>query len=161
MELPVPNLRAVVFDVGETLIDETRLWGEWADWLGVPRRTFMGVLGALVDRGRPPQEVFEVLARKGALTPTQEKLKERFAEGLAAYRAQEWDKAKDAFDACLEIKPGDLLHGDENGLMKIPPAALGGLQQAVEKVRTREKRLMDLMRSPEFSVDKLKGKFIE
>ncbi len=54
-----------------------------------------------------PQEVFEVMARKGALTPAQEKLKEHFAEGLAAYRAQEWDKAKDAFDACLEIKPGD------------------------------------------------------
>ena len=61
----------------------------------------------------------------------------------------------------LEIQPGDLLHGDENGLMKVPQAALGGLQQAVERVRTRERRLMDFMRGPEFSVDKLKGKFIE
>ena len=26
---------AVVFDVGETLIDETREYGMWADWLGV------------------------------------------------------------------------------------------------------------------------------
>ena len=49
------KLRAVFFDVGETLIDETRLWGEWADWLGVPRLTLMGVLGALVDRDRPHQ----------------------------------------------------------------------------------------------------------
>jgi hypothetical protein len=24
----------VVFDVGETLVDETRHWGEWADWMG-------------------------------------------------------------------------------------------------------------------------------
>jgi HAD superfamily hydrolase (TIGR01549 family) len=54
------NLRAVFFDVGETLIDETRLWSEWADWLGVPRLTFMGVLGALVDRDRPHVEVFQV-----------------------------------------------------------------------------------------------------
>src|SRR5437667_1837453 len=30
----------------------------------------------------------------------------------------------------LEIKPGELLHGDENGLMKIPEAALNGLEQA-------------------------------
>src|SRR6266446_6422224 len=30
-------IRLVVFDVGETLIDESRMWGEWADWLGVPR----------------------------------------------------------------------------------------------------------------------------
>ncbi len=61
----------------------------------------------------------------------------------------------------LEIKPGDLLHGDENGLMRIPGVALDGLQRAVEQVRTRERRLMDFMRSPEFSVEKLKGRFIE
>ncbi len=28
---------AVVFDVGETLVDETREYGTWADWLGVPK----------------------------------------------------------------------------------------------------------------------------
>src|SRR5439155_14968561 len=33
-------LKAVVFDVGETLVDETRHWGEWADRAGVPRLTF-------------------------------------------------------------------------------------------------------------------------
>lgn len=53
------SLRAVLFDVGETLIDETRLWGEWADWLGVSRLTFMGVLGALVDRGMSHLDVFQ------------------------------------------------------------------------------------------------------
>jgi len=61
----------------------------------------------------------------------------------------------------LEIEPGDLLHGDENGLLQIPRAALDGLERAVEQVRTRERRLMDFMRSPEFSVEKLKGRFIE
>ena len=33
-------VRAVWFDVGETLIDESREYGTWADWLGVPRHTF-------------------------------------------------------------------------------------------------------------------------
>ena len=28
-------IRALVFDVGETLIDETRIWSRWADRLGV------------------------------------------------------------------------------------------------------------------------------
>ena len=28
-------IKAVVFDVGETLIDETRIWSRWADRLGV------------------------------------------------------------------------------------------------------------------------------
>jgi len=61
----------------------------------------------------------------------------------------------------LEIKPGDLLHGDENGLMKIPAAALENIERAVEQVRTRERRLMEFMRGPEFSLEKLKGRFSE
>ena len=61
----------------------------------------------------------------------------------------------------LEIAPDDLLHGDKNGLMKIPGAAVGGLEKAVEQVRARERRLMEFMRGPEFSVEKLKGRFIE
>ena len=32
-------VRAVFFDVGETLLDETRLWESWADSLGIPRFT--------------------------------------------------------------------------------------------------------------------------
>jgi 4-hydroxy-4-methyl-2-oxoglutarate aldolase len=61
----------------------------------------------------------------------------------------------------VEIKPGDLLHGDENGLMKVPEVGFDELQQAVKTVRDREKRLMDFMRSPDFSVEKLKGRFFE
>ena len=61
----------------------------------------------------------------------------------------------------VELKPGDLLHGDENGLLRIPAGALGGVEAAVERVRERERRLMEFMRSPEFSVEKLKGRFIE
>jgi len=61
----------------------------------------------------------------------------------------------------LEIKSGDLLHGDENGLLKIPQLALQGLEAAVERVRARERRLMDFMRGPDFSVEKLKGRFME
>ena len=33
-------INAVVFDVSETLVDESREYGTWADWLGVPRHTF-------------------------------------------------------------------------------------------------------------------------
>jgi HAD superfamily hydrolase (TIGR01549 family) len=48
-------LEAVFFDVGETLVDETRVWGAWADWLGVPHLTFFATMGAVVGRdgGRP------------------------------------------------------------------------------------------------------------
>jgi len=44
-------VKAVVFDVGETLIDETGMWERAADAAGVPRFTLMGVLGGLAARG--------------------------------------------------------------------------------------------------------------
>jgi FMN phosphatase YigB (HAD superfamily) len=53
-------IEAVVFDVGETLVDETRVWGQWADWLGVPRLTFMAALGGVIARGGNHREVFEL-----------------------------------------------------------------------------------------------------
>jgi hypothetical protein len=33
-------IRAVFFDVGETIVDASREYGTWADWMGVPRHTF-------------------------------------------------------------------------------------------------------------------------
>lgn len=50
--------RWVVLDVGETLIDETRVWSVWADQLRIPRLTFMGVLGAEIARGGQHTELF-------------------------------------------------------------------------------------------------------
>jgi hypothetical protein len=41
-------IRLVVFDVGGALVDESHLWGEWADWLGVTRLTFFAALGAVI-----------------------------------------------------------------------------------------------------------------
>jgi FMN phosphatase YigB (HAD superfamily) len=54
-------IRAVVFDVGETLVDETRHWGEWADWIGAPRLTFFGALGAVIERRGHHHEVFQLV----------------------------------------------------------------------------------------------------
>jgi FMN phosphatase YigB (HAD superfamily) len=55
------RIRAVVFDVGETLVDETRHWGEWADWLGAPQLTFFAALGAVIARGEPHHRVFQLV----------------------------------------------------------------------------------------------------
>ncbi|MFG2374307.1 HAD family hydrolase [Streptomyces sp. NPDC048504] len=52
-------MRAVVFDVGECLVDESREYGTWADWLGVPRHTFHAMFGAVVAQGRDYREVFQ------------------------------------------------------------------------------------------------------
>ncbi|MEV8454907.1 HAD family hydrolase [Streptomyces sp. NPDC052095] len=52
-------IRAVVFDVGECLVDETREYGTWADWLGVPRHTFAAMFGAVIAQGRDYRDVFQ------------------------------------------------------------------------------------------------------
>jgi hypothetical protein len=40
-----------VFDVGETLVDEIREYGSWADWPGVPRHTSSATFVAVIPRG--------------------------------------------------------------------------------------------------------------
>lgn len=54
-------VRAVVFDVGETLIDETRIWTRWAERLGVPALTFLGVLGGCAALDQPHRRAFELV----------------------------------------------------------------------------------------------------
>ncbi len=54
------NGRWVCLDVGETLIDETRVWSLWADELGVPRLTFLAALGAVIERGGEHRDVFQI-----------------------------------------------------------------------------------------------------
>jgi HAD superfamily hydrolase (TIGR01549 family) len=53
--------RWVCLDVGETIIDESRVWETWADILGVTRFTFIATIGAMLARGRPFHEAFEFL----------------------------------------------------------------------------------------------------
>jgi HAD superfamily hydrolase (TIGR01549 family) len=52
-------IRAVIFDVGECLVDETTEYGTWADWLGVPRHTFHAMFGAVIAQGRDYRETFQ------------------------------------------------------------------------------------------------------
>lgn len=57
---PAPSV--VVFDVGEVLIDETRVWAAWADILGVTPFTFAAVLGAAIVQGEDHHVVFPIVA---------------------------------------------------------------------------------------------------
>ncbi|MFG3442991.1 HAD family hydrolase [Nonomuraea sp. NPDC047897] len=56
-----PMVKAVVLDVGETLIDETRIWSRWADRLGVSRFVLMGALGGMAALDRSHREAFELV----------------------------------------------------------------------------------------------------
>jgi HAD superfamily hydrolase (TIGR01509 family) len=55
------DIRAVVFDVGETLVDESRTWWRLAELAGVPPFTLMALLGALIERNEDHREVWRLL----------------------------------------------------------------------------------------------------
>jgi HAD superfamily hydrolase (TIGR01549 family) len=79
---------AVVLDVGETLIDETRIFSRWADRLGVPRGTFLGLIGACAATDRPLEHAFE-LARPGIDVPAE----------IARWAVDDPDDLRENFDA--------------------------------------------------------------
>ncbi len=94
------RVAAVVFDVGETLFDETRAQGLWADWLGVPRFTLFGVLGGVIERGEDHRRALEIVRPDidvGAET-------ERKREAGLEYRLEAADLYPDTLPALLALR---------------------------------------------------------
>lgn len=56
------------------------------------------------------------------------------------------------------VNPGDILHGDRNGIVIVPDQVLEGLVDAVAGIRERESAQLDYMRSAEFSLADLKSR---
>jgi HAD superfamily hydrolase (TIGR01549 family) len=77
--------RWVCLDVGETLIDETRVFRTWAEILGLPELTVMGVLGGSIttmERSEEWRGFFDVLQR-----PDWRDRQPDFEERYGAFRA--------------------------------------------------------------------------
>jgi len=55
----------------------------------------------------------------------------------------------------LTVNPGDLLHGDKHGIINIPIDIADRVYQAAKEVDDRERKIIDLCKSPDFSVEKL------
>src|SRR5690606_2084283 len=98
-------IKAVVLDIGETVIDETRIWSRWADRLGVPRFVLLGLLGGRAALDRSPSEALE-LVRPGIDLEAE----------IAAWERDEPGSLRNNFDA-------DDLYPDVR-------EALGGLREA-------------------------------
>jgi HAD superfamily hydrolase (TIGR01549 family) len=64
---------AIVFDIGEVVINETREYGTWADWLGVPRHTFSAVFGSVIATGGDYRDTFQVFRPGFDLTAERER----------------------------------------------------------------------------------------
>lgn len=53
----------------------------------------------------------------------------------------------------MTVHPGDLLHGDENGLIKIPEEGRGKLPELADKVLQKEKVALDYIKSDEVTLE--------
>jgi HAD superfamily hydrolase (TIGR01549 family) len=130
-------VRAVVFDVGETLIDETRIWTRWADRLGVPALTFLGVLGGCAALDLPHRHAFE-LVRPGFDIDSE----------IAQWAADDPDGLRENFDAddlYPDVRPAlTALRGAGLGVVVAgnqPPqarAALEAMDLPVDAIRTSD-----------------------
>ncbi|HZT35997.1 MAG TPA: hypothetical protein VFA15_08755, partial [Nitrososphaera sp.] len=58
----------------------------------------------------------------------------------------------------LQIKPGDLLHGDQHGVVSIPISIAKEIPRMSEDLQKTEAELIEFCRSPEFSFEKLADK---
>ncbi|GAA3839221.1 HAD family hydrolase [Streptomyces chiangmaiensis] len=100
-------IRAVVFDVGECLVDETHEYGTWADWLGVPRHTFHAMFGAVIAQGRDYRETFKEFRPGFDLDEEREK---RVAAGQAESFGEE-DLYDDVRPALTQLRADGLWLG--------------------------------------------------
>ncbi|WP_433328541.1 HAD family hydrolase [Spirillospora sp. CA-294931] len=109
MTAPAPDapLAAVFFDIGETLVSENEIYGRWADWLGVPRHTFLTKLGALLATGGSHGDLFEYF-RPGFDLETEEK---RRAEAGAPNGFGPADLYPDARDCLAALRAQGLFVG--------------------------------------------------
>ena len=63
---------------------------------------FLTVLGKV-----EPVRAYEIMAPAGCLSTAQKELSGLFTEGLAAYRARDWDRSEQRFAECLAVVPTD------------------------------------------------------
>jgi 4-hydroxy-4-methyl-2-oxoglutarate aldolase len=61
----------------------------------------------------------------------------------------------------MPLRPGELLHGDENGLITVPAVVEQQLADCVESVRARERKVMEFVRGEHFSLDGFKQAVVE
>lgn len=81
------GVRALVFDVGETLVDETRLWTERALNAGVTPFALMGVIGALIERGEDHRLAWPIIGVEPPSTHPDIASADLYPDALACLRA--------------------------------------------------------------------------
>jgi len=145
-ELP-PAPDVIAFDIGEVIIDETRVWATWAELVGVTPLTFAAVLGAAISQGRDHHDVFAHLApnveweslldehelRLGGLGPAdlhpdvRPCLAQLRAAGLTVVLAGNQPASRTAQLQALDLGCDDIVTSEELGHEKPDPAFFDAL----------------------------------
>jgi regulator of RNase E activity RraA len=55
----------------------------------------------------------------------------------------------------MMVRPGDILHGDQHGVAVVPRRIAGEVPRVAREIEAQERAIIDLCRSPEFSVARL------
>ena len=100
-------LRAVLFDLGETLVSEERSWEAWADWLEVPRARLFAAMRTVIEQGEHHHRILEVL-RPGLDVAAEEAKRAR-----AGFPSHEdlYDFYPDALDCLATLRAAGLRVG--------------------------------------------------
>ena len=53
------------------------------------------------------------------------------------------------------VNPGDLMHGDAHGVVRVPKDMAADLPDAIRAAEAREQRLFEVCRDPSFTLEKL------
>jgi len=61
----------------------------------------------------------------------------------------------------LWVKPGDLIHADQHGVVTIPADIAGRIPEAVAKIEADERKIIEVCQSKEFTADRLKALYKE
>lgn len=57
----------------------------------------------------------------------------------------------------MEVRPGDLLHGDAHGVVSVPRQIAPEIPRAAAQLAQRDRRVLSVCESPDFSVEKLRA----
>lgn len=117
-------IRAVVLDIGETLVRDDRYWAAWADWLGIPRHTLSALVGAVVAQGRDNADALRLL-RPGIDLGAEYRAREAAGRGEQLDESDLYDDARAALAALRQAGVRVVIAGNQTEKAGVLLRALG------------------------------------
>lgn len=105
-------IRAVAFDIGETLVRDDRYWTAWADWLDVPRHTLSALVGAVVAQGRDNADAVRLL-RPGIDLAAEYRAREAAGRGEQLDESDLYDDVRPALGALRDAGLRVIIAGNQ------------------------------------------------